>query len=339
MDETKQPQAPERYTRAPREAGSDYGELPGTHITPNRLVAYNMAYFRKAAGLKQEDLAARLNMARGQTLWTNASISAAERSWDGKRVRQFDADLILGLATTLGLPIAAFFLPPEDDGIKQRYLMDLPDTTGRGNDCLYMADVLDYVINTDGFTFEAEEDAEEDADLPEKTNEQYRRRLNDAVVFYQRDEPREEGETTYAQDAWGVHASQQATHDQILEKIDRTRYHYEALRQLLGDIGRVQDDLYEQLGLIGKERLPDPIAKVAVDRFRAGESVEAIASSLEKSTWLIEKALIEARLGYLQYSPEAKAHVFVQLEDLDAVMRRRDEELKQRKVAQGQGES
>ncbi|MEU9839717.1 hypothetical protein AB0C69_10905, partial [Actinomadura sp. NPDC048032] len=66
--------------------GKAYGELPAAAITLNQLVAYNMAYFRKAAGLTQEDLG---KLLRGWTQkpWGKAAVSAAERAWDGKRPR------------------------------------------------------------------------------------------------------------------------------------------------------------------------------------------------------------------------------------------------------------
>ena len=80
-------------------------------MTINQVVAYNMARFRKAAGLTQEELGKRLGG------WTKAAVSAAERSWDGKRIRQFDADTVTGIAMALGVPLLALFLPPDgEDG-------------------------------------------------------------------------------------------------------------------------------------------------------------------------------------------------------------------------------
>src|SRR3954470_302298 len=79
---------------------------PVREITPNMLVALNMAKWRQAAGLTQDQLGERLGG------WNKTAVSAAERSWDGKRVRQFDADLIVRLAFILEVPITAFFLPP-----------------------------------------------------------------------------------------------------------------------------------------------------------------------------------------------------------------------------------
>jgi transcriptional regulator with XRE-family HTH domain len=97
--------------------------LPERRVTPNMVVGYNMGYFRRVAGLTQEQLGEPLG-------WSKVAVSAAERSWDGKRVRQFDADLIAALAGALGVPIAALFLPPEDDMVRCRYVFGGDDRDG-----------------------------------------------------------------------------------------------------------------------------------------------------------------------------------------------------------------
>ena len=84
-------------------------EPPAPHVTVNQLVAYNMASFRKAAGITQETMGEMLGG------WSAASVSAAERSWDGKRIKRFDADEIVRIAWVLGVPLVALFLPPPDD--------------------------------------------------------------------------------------------------------------------------------------------------------------------------------------------------------------------------------
>ena len=84
----------------------------------NMLVAYNLAEFRKAAGLTQKQLGERLGG------WSEASVSAAERSWDGKRVREFDADEIVRIADALGVPVIALLLPPPDAGSGVDYLFE-----------------------------------------------------------------------------------------------------------------------------------------------------------------------------------------------------------------------
>lgn len=102
------------------DADGEEAQLPEHRITGNMLVSYNLAYFRKAAGLSQMELGERLG-------WTNVAVSAAERSWDGKRVRKFNADEIVRLARIFGVPVPAMFMPPADDGDACRYIVDTGD--------------------------------------------------------------------------------------------------------------------------------------------------------------------------------------------------------------------
>lgn len=90
------------------------GGLPQRRVTINMLVAYNVAEYRRAAGLTQKQLGELLG-------WSEASVSAAERSWDGKRVREFDADEMVRIAGLLDLPLIALLLPPAGDGTKIDY--------------------------------------------------------------------------------------------------------------------------------------------------------------------------------------------------------------------------
>lgn len=320
MEETREtPSSRAAIERRVTEEGAEYSELPGVHITPNRLVALNMAYWRKVAGYTQEELAQKLNrFYEKDKPWTNTSISAAERSWDGKRVRQFDADVIFSLATIFGLPLTAFFLPPEDDGVKQRYLMDLPQAYAI-NDCMAMWDVIDLLVNVGGTDW-LDEDHDEEHHGEEgmaklrtlqKTNERYRARLDAALTFYRREVFEGGEEPTYAQDAWGARPQEAVEREELEAKLARARQHYETLRQIMGDINAVQEDLHQRLHLTSsKDRLSEKLAKTVVQRFRAGDDVKAIAKSIKKAEWLVEKALIDAREGYLSYSPEEKAYVF-----------------------------
>jgi transcriptional regulator with XRE-family HTH domain len=106
--------------------GDPEGELPERRVTFSQIVGYNITAYRKAAGLTQEELGERLG-------WTATTVSAAERSWDGKRIRKFDADELPRIAGALGVPVIALLLPPADAGTAVRYLIDTepgrPDIT------------------------------------------------------------------------------------------------------------------------------------------------------------------------------------------------------------------
>lgn len=87
-----------------------------------------MASFRKAAGLSQQDFGERMGG------WSAASVSAAERSWDGSRIKKFDADEIMRIAAVLNLPLAALFVPPEDSGTAVHYVLDTPLPVENGSE-------------------------------------------------------------------------------------------------------------------------------------------------------------------------------------------------------------
>jgi hypothetical protein len=80
-------------------------------LTPNQIVAYNLAQARAWRDWTQEEAAEHLAPYLGTT-WSKASFSAAERSVDGERVRNFSADEIVAFARGFGLPVGFFFLPP-----------------------------------------------------------------------------------------------------------------------------------------------------------------------------------------------------------------------------------
>ncbi len=108
-------------------------DLPVRRVTVNSIVALNMAYFRKAADLTQEELGERIG-------WGKSVVSTAERSSDARRVRSFSAEDLIAISTALGIPMAALFLPPEDHGTAVRYVLD-----GPGHKHLEVTDLLAYV--------------------------------------------------------------------------------------------------------------------------------------------------------------------------------------------------
>jgi transcriptional regulator with XRE-family HTH domain len=87
-------------------------------LTANRLIGYNLARIRKALGLSQEEAAERLAPYLPGKRWSKTVYSAAERSYDGGRVRNFDGDELLALSLAFGVPVTYFLLPPrpEDEG-------------------------------------------------------------------------------------------------------------------------------------------------------------------------------------------------------------------------------
>ena len=103
-------------------------------VSINQVIAWNLAWYRKQAKLTQAELGEMIG-------WTNTAVSEAERSWDGKRTREFDAHTIVTLAAALGVPILALFLPPFDDGTEALYLFTL-----NGGPRLDMGDLMAMVM-------------------------------------------------------------------------------------------------------------------------------------------------------------------------------------------------
>ena len=143
-------------------AGSEaHEDLPGEHVTIDQIVALNIRYLRRAAGMTQEELGERIG-------WSAANISAAERSADRDRERRrFDAHTITSAAIALGVPIIALFLPPPDDGLEQRYLFHQREQDA---DCLTMTDLMRAVVPDTGY------------DTP--VMDAYRKRFEAAVTYY-----------------------------------------------------------------------------------------------------------------------------------------------------------
>ena len=112
------------------------------HKTVNQIVAWNIANYRKSAGLTQEELG---ELIGGRS---KRNVSADERSWDGGHTREFNAHEIAAYARALDVPVGAFFLPPEGDGIVARYLFRPHD---RDLDAMDMADLMRLIMpDTDG---------------------------------------------------------------------------------------------------------------------------------------------------------------------------------------------
>ncbi len=94
---------------------------PYIQITPNQVVAYNLTEARALRGWTQEQAAAELEQYIGSR-WSKATFSAAERSIDGRRVRQFTADEIVAFSRCFRVPIGFFFMPPRPSQAPQQLL-------------------------------------------------------------------------------------------------------------------------------------------------------------------------------------------------------------------------
>jgi transcriptional regulator with XRE-family HTH domain len=85
-------------------------------MTANQLVASNLTLYRSLRGWTQRETCDRLEPLLGLR-WSPAVLSAAERSAEGQqRRREFSADEIVAFSRLFGVPVGAFFEPP--DGIE-----------------------------------------------------------------------------------------------------------------------------------------------------------------------------------------------------------------------------
>lgn len=117
----------------PRHRGATARTNPAW-IDANAIVSYNVRALRERLGWTQEAVAERLGRLTGHRL-PQASISAMEGAFAGRRRRRFDAHELYLLAELFGVPIVYFFLPPPRDLTDGQVLAD----TGRSVEALYAA--------------------------------------------------------------------------------------------------------------------------------------------------------------------------------------------------------
>ncbi len=79
--------------------------------------------------------------------WSKATFSAAERSIDGRRVRQFTADEIVAFSRCFGVPIGFFFMPPRPSQSENSVNFAAPERHGFG---IPLAELLDVIFGTPG---------------------------------------------------------------------------------------------------------------------------------------------------------------------------------------------
>ncbi|MFD8882352.1 hypothetical protein ACFV0H_07490 [Streptomyces erythrochromogenes] len=105
--------------------GSSVAEAEPVSLVPftmNQVVAYNLMRARRQSGWTQEECAERLTKATGKQ-WTNATLSAAERSWRTERVREFNANELVAFATIFQKPVASFLTPiPPTGSVRHVYV-------------------------------------------------------------------------------------------------------------------------------------------------------------------------------------------------------------------------
>ena len=108
-------------------------------MTPNQIVAYNVAKARALRGWTQEQAADALAPYLGAKL-SGPSFSGLERSaWTVNRIKQFSADDLLALSRGFDLPIGFFFTPPPPDFDAGLYA---PDAGIKGLDPIVLLDAI-----------------------------------------------------------------------------------------------------------------------------------------------------------------------------------------------------
>ena len=115
-------------------------------ISPNQIVAFNLSEARALRGWTQERAAAELEKYIGAR-WSKATFSAAERSIDGRRVRQFTADEIVAFSRCFGVPIGFFFMPPRPSQSENSVNFAAPERHGYG---IPLTELLDVIFGTPG---------------------------------------------------------------------------------------------------------------------------------------------------------------------------------------------
>lgn len=108
-------------------------------MTPNQIVAHNVARARELRGWTQEQAADALAPYLGARL-SGPSFSALERSaWTPSRVKQFSADDLLALSRGFDLPIGYFLTPPAPDFDAG---LHAPDAGANGLDPIVLLDAI-----------------------------------------------------------------------------------------------------------------------------------------------------------------------------------------------------
>jgi hypothetical protein len=150
-------------------------------LTPNQVVAYNLAQARLWKDWTQEEAAENLEPYLGSR-WSKATFSAAERSVDGQRVRQFTADEIVAFARGFGLPVGFFFLPPPPGAAPLPIKLASPQSPWSGIPMAELVDVVFGPLGEIGFMAARVEEFFRQSSVDMQTDVQRRLRLHTEVV-------------------------------------------------------------------------------------------------------------------------------------------------------------
>jgi len=110
-------------------------------LTPNQVIAFNLARAREAKGWTLNEAAEALEPYVGSR-WSKANLSAAERSIAGERIRNFDADEIVAFARAFGVPIAYLFMPPPPWAGELATRLRTPDAEELGHEVGILIDLI-----------------------------------------------------------------------------------------------------------------------------------------------------------------------------------------------------
>lgn len=124
----------------PEDSGGDRKHFVG--LTPNQVVAYNLALAREIKGWTQDQAAEALEPYLG-VRWSKASVSQAERSVAGGFVRNFTADEIVAFARCYNRPVTWFFMPPPPlAGVGVATRLDVADAPRIGENVAMLVDLV-----------------------------------------------------------------------------------------------------------------------------------------------------------------------------------------------------
>jgi hypothetical protein len=151
-------------------------------LTPNQVVAYNLAQARLWKDWTQEEAAEHLEPYLGSR-WSKATFSAAERSVDGQRVRQFTGDEIVAFARGFGLPVGFFFLPPPPSAAPLPIKLASPQNPWSGIPMAELVDVVFGPLGEIGFMALRVEEFFRQSSMDMQTDVQRRLRLHTETVI------------------------------------------------------------------------------------------------------------------------------------------------------------